>query len=87
MQAFGSFIVSSTLKNPGPATCKFIRSYVMRGKNRRRPRLPVPKASRDPGWITMPSHAVYDQFSLLGFGDDLALYMKNLIYQDTGSKA
>ncbi|SPO04195.1 uncharacterized protein DNG_06878 [Cephalotrichum gorgonifer] len=35
--AFGSFIVSTTLEKPDATTRKFIRSYVMRGKNRRRP--------------------------------------------------
>lgn len=32
-------------------------------------------------WVMMPSRSFYNQFSLLGFGDDLQQYMKALIYQ------
>ncbi|MBE3050109.1 hypothetical protein IMZ48_47950 [Candidatus Bathyarchaeota archaeon] len=100
--AFGSFIVSSTLDKPDPTTRKFIRSYVMRGKNRRRPRgrgaagndlsvvpqqrPPLSKALGGQVWVTLPPRAFYNQISLLGFGDDLAPYMKHLIYQGTESQ-
>ena len=35
---FGTFIVSNNLEKPDAQTRRFIRSYVMRGKNRRRPK-------------------------------------------------
>lgn len=99
--AFGSFIISTTLDKPDPKTRKFIRSYVMRGKNRRRPqrrssvghespcspgrsgsRLPPPSDStdRDP-WVLVPASKFFSEFSLLGFGDELKPYMKDLIYR------
>ena len=103
--AFGTFIVSTTLDKPDPSTRKFIRSYVMRGKNRRRPRqrssvggearnnpdqsgsrlTPPPATEARHPWVLVPASSLLSDFSLLGFGDELKPYMRNLIYRGPSS--
>lgn len=99
---FGNFIVSNSLDKLDPKTRKFIRSYVMRGKNKRRPNLrrgsindnvvtrqksrehqppQSTELSNDQAWIIVPQQNFFNQFSLLGFGDDLKPYMRLLIHQ------
>lgn len=35
----------------------------------------------DQEWVVVPSQKFYNEFSMLGFGDDLQPYMKGLIHQ------